>query len=168
MSDQAELVGDVWTTSLSSRIGKPLLNPVAAQSFDEMVIILRRDSGLRFDENLPLFHLYGTDIVQTARSAGLGAYVGNLPVVHNDGFHDRLRRDFSAGYAFVRRKWQARLPLRTPVVWVTWHGLSLPLYRLRAARSIERRRAVAGNTGTDPRIFAARCGWEAAQTGVPE
>ena len=38
------------------------------QSFDELLIVLRRDSGLRFDEGLPGWHMYGTDIVQTARA----------------------------------------------------------------------------------------------------
>jgi glycosyltransferase involved in cell wall biosynthesis len=152
--------GDVWTTSLSRRVGVPATAPVMAQSFDELVIVLRRASGLRFDEGLPLFHLYGTDIVQMARVAGKGAYIADLPVVHNDGFHDRLRADFTAGYDYIRRKWRARLPLRTPVLWVTRHGFALWIYRLRAARSLERRRAVAGDTGTDPRVYAAASGWE--------
>lgn len=152
--------GDVWTTSLSRRVGEPATVPVMAQSFDELVIVMRRASGLRFDEGLPLYHLYGTDIVQTARAAGKGAYVADLPVVHNDGFHDKLRADFTAGYTYVRRKWRARLPLRTSVLWITWHGLTLPIHRLRGARSIEKRRAMAGDTGVDPRVYAARCGWE--------
>jgi len=158
--DTAAYRGDVWTTSLSRRVGEPARTPVMAQSFDELVIVLRRASGVRFDEGLPLYHLYGTDIVQTARAAGKGAWVADLPVVHNDGFHDRLRADFTAGYDYVRRKWRARLPLRTSVLWITWHGLSLPLHRLRGARSIAKRRAVAGDTGVDPRLYAARCGWE--------
>ena len=153
-------IGDVWTTSLGRRVGQPVAAPTPAQSFDELVVILRRASSVRFDDNLPRFHLYGTDIVQTARAAGLGAYVANLPVVHNDGFHDRLRKDFAEGYHYVRRKWRGRLPLRTPVLWVRWHGLSLMLYRLRAARSLKRRRAIAGDTATDPRVFSGQCGWE--------
>lgn len=160
MSEAGAHIGDVWTTSLSRRVGQPVRVPTPAQSFDEMVIVLRRASGLRFDEALPYFHLYGTDIVQAARAAGKGAYVADLPVVHNDSFHDRLRADFTAGYHYIRRKWRTKLPLRTPVVWIRWHGLSLPVYRLRAARSIERRRAMAGDTTTDPRVFSAQCGWE--------
>ncbi len=160
ISDHGAHIGDVWTTSLSRRVGQAVTEPTPAQSFDEMVIVLRRASGLRFDEALPLFHLYGTDIVQTARAAGKGAYVVDLPLVHNDNFHGRLGADFTAGYHFIRRKWRARLPLRTSVLWVTWHGLSLPIYRLRAARSLEKRRAMAGDTRTDPRLFARQCGLE--------
>lgn len=155
-------VGNVWSTSQSDTVGVPVASPIAVQSFDELVIILRRDSGLRFDEGLPLYHLYGTDIVQIARAAGRSAWVADLPVVHNDGFHGKLGADFTAGYTYVRRKWRKALPLRTPVVKIRWHGLDLPLYRLRAARSLDKRRAKAGDTHTDPRVFSVRCGWEPA------
>ena len=153
--------GDVFTTSLSRRVGQPVTTPLPVQSFDELVIVLRRASGLRFDEGLPRFHLYGTDIVQTALTTGKSAHVADLPLVHNDGFHDRLRADFGEAYAYVRRKWRARLPLRTPVLWITKTGLALAVYRLRARRSIEKRRALAGDTTTDPKVFSATCGWEA-------
>ena len=153
-------IGDLWTTSLSARIGQKFSLPVPAQSFDELTIILRRGQNLRFDERLPFFHLYGTDIVQTARAEGLGAYVVNLPLVHNDGFHARLGKDFTSGYHYLRRKWRGQLPLCTPVVKIGRYGLSLPVYRLRALRSIEKRRAVAGDIFTDPRVFSERCGWE--------
>lgn len=156
--------GDVWSTSQSGRVGTPAPMPVPAQSFDELVIVLRRDSGLRFDEALPLYHLYGTDIVQIARAAGRGAWVADLPVVHNDSFHARLGPDFTAGYHYVRRKWRHALPLRTPVVKIRWHGLDLAHYRLRAARAFDRRRAKAGDTTTDPRVFSAQCGWERPST----
>ena len=153
-------VGQVWSTSQSGCVGTPMRAPQPVQSFDELVIVLRRDSGICFDEKLPLYHLYGTDIVQIAWAAGKGAYVADLPVVHNDGFHGRLGADFTQGYHYVRRKWRKALPLRTPVLWVTWHGLNLPWYRLRAARATAARQAKAGDTDTDPRVFSTRCGWE--------
>jgi glycosyltransferase involved in cell wall biosynthesis len=160
MSMTGAHIGDVWTTSLSRRVGQPVTGPTAVQSYDELVIIMRRASLLQFDNGLPRFHLYGTDIVQTARAQGLGAYVADMPVVHNDHFHDRLRGDFAEGYHYVRRKWRANLPLRTSVLWIRWHGLSLLWYRLRAARSLKGRKAMAGDTNTDPQVFSARSGWE--------
>lgn len=160
MSLDSRHIGDVWSTSQSDRVGAPVSAPTEVQSFDELVIVLRRDTGIRFDEKLPLYHLYGTDIVQIARAAAKGAYVADLPVVHNDGFHEKLRADFTAGYTYVRRKWRHALPLRTPVVKIRWHGLDLPYYRLRAARSVEARRAMAGDAMTDPREFARQCGLE--------
>ncbi len=156
--------GDVWTTSLSRRVGEPVdpHRPIPAQSFDELAFVMRRSAGLRFDEGLPLFHFYGTDIVQTAWAAGAGAYIAHMPVVHNDGFHGYLGADFTAGFHYIRRKWRAALPLRSPVVRIRWHGLDLPLYRWRARRSLEKRRAMAGSTDVDPRTMAVRCGWEEA------
>jgi glycosyltransferase involved in cell wall biosynthesis len=158
--DGASHCGDVWSTSLGRRVGLPVSQPTLAQSFDELTIILRRGSGLRFDQDLPNFHLYGTDIVQTALASGLGAYIVNIPIVHNDKFHGRLGADFVSAYHYVRRKWSSSLPLRTPVVWIDRFGLRLMVYRLRAARSYANRKSVAMDTGTDPRIFSSLCGWE--------
>lgn len=160
MTKAGEHIGRVWTTSLSREVGRPVTAPEPAESFDELVIILRRDSGLRFDEALPNFHLYGTDIVQTAHAAGLGVWVGNLPLVHNDGFHDQLRADFAQAYHFTRRKWKHRLPLRTPVLWLRWHGLDMLIHQLRLWKSTGKRGVHAGDTRVDPRVYSAKCGWE--------
>jgi hypothetical protein len=158
--------GRLWSSSVGGPMGTPADPPVPAESLDELLIVMRRDAGLRFDEDPPLWHLYGTDIVQAARAAGAGAWVADLPLVHNDGFHGRLGPDFAAGYHHVRRKWRARLPLRTPVVRIDRWGLGLPIYRLRAARSYARREAMALDTSVDPRVYAARCGLEAPRDGV--
>ena len=153
-------VGDVWSTSLGCRLGGPFPTPLPAQSFDELVIVMRRSAGLRFDEALPGFHLYGTDIVQTAKARGRGAYVAWLPVVHNDKFHGVLGADFTASYQYLWRKWRGSLPLRTPVLWVRWHGRSLDWLRWFAGQSIDKRRLTAGDSRTDPHLFSQACGWE--------
>ncbi len=160
MTADGRHIGQVWSTSLGRVVGEALDAPTPVHSIDELVIVVRRASSLRFDEDLPGFHMYGTDIVQAARAAGMGAYACQLPLVHNDNFHGRLGRDFTQAYTYIRRKWRAALPLRTPVVWVTALGLALPLYRLRAWRSYAKREAMALDVGVDPRDYAARCGWE--------
>lgn len=160
MSRDGRHLGHVWSTSLGCCVGAPTPQPAPVVSFDELAIVLRRDSGVTFDDALPCYHLYGTDVVQTALHAGKGAYVVDLPVVHNDGFHEGLGDDFAQGYHYVRRKWRRALPLRTPVLWVRWHGLDLAWYRLRAWRSRRKRAAVAVDNTGDPRDFARRCGWE--------
>lgn len=166
VSEAGRHVGDVWTTSLGRRLGGPLPAPVRAQSFDELVIVMRRASGLRFDETLPGFHLYGTDIVQTAAARGQAAYVAWLPVVHNDKFHDVLGEDFARSYRYMWHKWRRRLPLRTPVVWIRWHGLSLAWSQWQARAAMPERRAKASDTATDPRLFSAASGWESADWPV--
>ena len=87
-------IGPVWSSSLGQIVGRVPMQPTLVQSFDEMLIVLRRDSGLRFDENLPGWHMYGTDMVQTARSRGLRAYAGGLPIIHNDRYHEAMLADF--------------------------------------------------------------------------
>ena len=153
-------VGEVWSTSLSRVVGQPMAQPERVESFDELVIVMRRDSGLQFDENLPNYHLYGTDIIQMAHAKGGSAWVASLPLVHNDGFHDHLRADFRQSYHFTRRKWRKNLPLRTPVLWLRWHGLSLAWVQFRHWRSVEARRKMAADPSADPRVFSKACGWE--------
>jgi len=51
------------------------------QSLDEHLLVLRAGSP-KFDPNLPGFDLYGTDIVLSARQAGLKSYLLNLNVMH--------------------------------------------------------------------------------------
>ncbi len=160
MSAEGNLVGEVWSTGIGKLIGTALERPCPVQSLDELLLVLRREAGLRFDPALDGFHMYGTDIVQSALAAGAGAYACALPLVHNHRFRTRLDESFSRAYAFIRRKWRARLPIRTTVLEVSAVAPSLALYRLRERLSVERRRAQDSDCRTDPRVFSARCGWE--------
>ena len=160
MTADGQHIGQVWSTSLGRVVGQELKAPVAIQSMDELVIVLRRASGVTFDEALPGYHMYGTDIVQTSIALGHGAFACQLPLVHNDNFHGRLGSDFTESYNFVRRKWRDALPIRTPVVWVTPSGFALRWYRLKAWRSYAKRKAMALDVSVDPHIYAARCGRE--------
>jgi hypothetical protein len=105
-------VGYVWSSGLNRVLGEPAFASTEVDSVDELLIVLRRSAGLMFDENLPGFHLYGTDIVQTARAAGRSAYVVCAPVVHNSRPVPFLPRDYLAAHAFLRRKWKHRLPIQ--------------------------------------------------------
>lgn len=160
ISNSGELSGEVWSTSQGGKIGCKLDGPEVVQSVDELLIVLRRDSGIRFDNALPTFHLYGTDIVQSALSQNMGAFACQLPVVHNDRFHENLGPDFGLDYRFVRLKWLEKLPIRTTVLQVTRAGLGLFFYRLRAWWSRGKRGAISADSNADPRTFSASCGWE--------
>lgn len=117
--------GPIWSSSLSSIVGRVSATPVAVNGFDELLLILRCSSGLRFDETMPGFHLYGTDLAQQARKAGRGAWVIPLPIVHNDRFHEAPDESFSQAYHHMRRKWRDVLPLTASVITISWHGLHL-------------------------------------------
>jgi hypothetical protein len=151
--------GPVWSTSLGSIVGQVCTVPVPAQSFDELLIVLRRASGVRFDEALPGFHLYGTDIVQSAQKAGFGAWVASLPLIHNDGFHQELDASFDAAFHYLRHKWRDRLPLKSPVSKITWHGLNLLRQHWHNRKTALLRKEFSRPRDVDPRHYAALCGW---------
>ena len=107
------LVGHLYSTGIRGVFGQALDRPVAAVSLDEMVIVLRRASGLRFDPALPGFHLYGADICLEARRLGLSSFVISAFCVHNSNGINRLPLSFWRAYWRLRTKWQAELPVVT-------------------------------------------------------
>ena len=152
-------IGPVWSSSLGQIIGRVPLQPVQVQSYDELLIILRRSSGLRFDEALPGWHFYGTDIVAQARAKGLNAHAGALPCIHNDRYHEALGADFTESYRFMQRKWRDMLPLRSPITKISRSGLHLLRDRWKARHSTDFRADMAVGTDTPVETLAARCGW---------
>ena len=127
------LVGGAWSNGLQLKIESEFRSPVPVGSMDEIVIVLRKESGLRFDDNLPGFHLYGTDVVLSALKAGLGAYVFDGPVIHNSVPVVQLDGFYVKAYRYMQRKWKAELPIWTTVVPVTKSGW--PLLRKRISQS---------------------------------
>jgi len=63
------LVGKLWSQGINQEIdiGDALAK---VRSLDEVLLVLRQISGLKFDEEMAGFHLYGTDIVQQAKKLG--------------------------------------------------------------------------------------------------
>ncbi len=151
--------GVVWSSSIGFIAGVMPTMPVPVQSFDELLLVVRRGSGLRFDPGLPGFHMYGTDIACQARAQGLGAYAVALPTIHNDGYKEALGDDFAAAFDRVRRRWARFLPIKTPVIKVTHSRRDLYKWRWRMWRSRAARRAAAAPDARDPRDYARLCGW---------
>lgn len=152
-------VGPVWSSSLGQIVGRVPRAAVEVQSYDELLIVLRRSSGLRFDEALGGWHFYGTDIVTQARARGLRAWAGALPCIHNDRFHPALGRDFRLAYRAMQRKWRARLPLRSPITKISRTGLHLIRDTWQTRNSHQVRQGMAVGTDTPVETLAARCGW---------
>jgi hypothetical protein len=125
------LVGHVWDSALAKVCGGPFGSPQEIASLDEVVLIVRRASGVSFDATLPSFHLYGTDIVLEARKAGLKSYVVDLPVIHNSKPVVRLDRRYVEAYRIMVAKWSAVLPWPTVIVPLTRSPLPLLLGRAR-------------------------------------
>lgn len=151
--------GPVWTSSLGQIIGRVPMRPEPVISFDEMLIVLRRSSGLRFNEAQPGWHFYATDICCRARTQGLGAYALGLPCIHNDRFHGALGDDFTEGYRWMQSAWPQFLPIQTPVTKLSRSGLHLMRERWNMRASHRYRAVDAVDTGVSPTILADRCGW---------
>lgn len=118
-------VGRVWDVTMEQELGAIGFAPTPVGSLDELVLIVRRDADFRFDPDLPHFHLYGTDLVQSALARGRGAYAVELPVVHNNRPIASLRGGYELAYRYTRRKWRARLPIHTSICTLTWNPFSL-------------------------------------------
>ena len=152
-------IGPVWSSSIGMIVGRVPMQPTQVQSFDELLIVMRRSANLRFDENAPGWHMYGTDIVQTARARGLHAYAGALPTIHNDRYHESLQSDFVECYRYMQRKWRTDLPLRTPIIKISGSGLHLYRNRWRDRNSADFRANMAVGTDHTPQRLAELCGW---------
>jgi hypothetical protein len=88
--------------------------PARVATLDELLLVVRCDSGLRFDPDLG-FHLYGADICLHARERGLAVVALGALCYHNSrgaGLPEAFYR--SAGV--FARKWSHRLPVDTPCV----------------------------------------------------
>jgi hypothetical protein len=110
--------GYVYSSGLGI-LGKPFERPARIQTLDEIVLILRKSSGLRFDDSLPHFHMYGTDICMRAEESGRKNYAISAFCVHNTQPGLILPEEFYECYRHVKRNWKHRLPIQTTCIRVT-------------------------------------------------
>jgi hypothetical protein len=123
-----------WRYLYSSGLGvsgAPLEQPRAVQTLDEIVLILRKSSGLRFDEQLPHFHLYGTDICLQAWRRGMKSYAIAAFCIHNTHQALVLPREFYQCCKHIKRTWSDCLPIQTTCVRITAFNLAIYARRLR-------------------------------------
>jgi hypothetical protein len=113
-------VGYVYSTGLRRFVGQYFSGPLQVRTLDEMLLIIRRSSGVLFDENLPGFHLYGTDICLEAEARGMKNYVLPCFSMHNSNGIRYLPLSFWQAYLHLRRKWRKRLPIITPCTQITF------------------------------------------------
>ncbi|MBZ5539504.1 MAG: glycosyltransferase family protein [Acidobacteriia bacterium] len=110
-------------------LGMPFDRPVPIQTLDEIVLILRKSSGLRFDERLPHFHLYGADICMAAMKKGMKNYAISAFCIHNTHQYLVLPKEFYECYRSLKRSWKKNLPIQTTCIKVT--KFDLPMYKRR-------------------------------------
>jgi hypothetical protein len=88
--------------------------PARVATLDELLLVVRRDSGLRFDPALG-FHLFGADIRLQAQERGL-AVVALGALCHHNSRSVGLPEAFFRSAEVFARKWGDRLPVATPCV----------------------------------------------------
>ncbi len=145
--------GELWSHVYSSGwgvIGKPFEHPMAVQTLDEIVLILRKSAGLRFDARLPHFHLYGADICLAAAERGLKSYAISAFCIHNTEQIFVLPEEFYECCNYIKRTWKDYLPIQTTCIRISRLDLDrrvrrLKEFRLRLFRAQEKRARRAGD-----------------------
>jgi hypothetical protein len=95
---------------------EPFDKPEIVHTLDEVVLIMRRSSGLKFDEALPHFHLYGTDICISAIENSMNCYAIPAFCLHNSNKISIYPEEFFTCCDIIRKKWIKYLPIYTPCV----------------------------------------------------
>ena len=136
-------------------IGEPFQRPIPVQTLDEIVLILRKSSGLRFDEHLPHFHFYGADICLRAAKAGMKSYAISAFCIHNTQQPLVLRGEFYDCCKHIKRVWKDYLPIQTTCIRITRFNFPLYSRRLREAylRHIRRKEVGGARVQNVQRLF---------------
>lgn len=150
---QGNRLGWLYSTGLGRVLGSDFPIPQKARTLDEVLLVLRRTSGMRFDERLPGFHLYGTDICLEAEHRGFNNYVVPCFALHNSNGIRALPWAFWKAYLFARRKWYARLPVRSPCTVLSRIPLGAAKQVLNGAMAFTPRARKVGTRVTDPRVL---------------
>jgi hypothetical protein len=116
VTNRGEAHGFVYCTSNEKFVGAPFEAPEPVQTLDEIVLILRKSTGLRFDSSLPSFHFYGTDICIRAAAAGRQCYAIPAFCLHNSGPTVLFPKDFFKCYRHIKKRWKDMLPIHTTCV----------------------------------------------------
>jgi hypothetical protein len=111
-------LGHIYSTGLGV-LGADFDGPTPVQTLDEIVLIVRKSTGLVFDGTLPHFHFYGTDICLRSERHGRGCYVIPAFCVHNTRQLLQLPKDFYECYFHVKRVWKDHLPIQTTCIKVS-------------------------------------------------
>ncbi len=122
VKDDGGHVGHVYYHRI---MGEQFEGGIEVSTLDELLLIVRRSSGLSFDESLSGYHMYGADICLEARKRGIKSYVISAFCIHNAIEHRPLQ--FWKAYFFMRRKWKSQLPITTNCTIVTHY--CYPMFR---------------------------------------
>ena len=132
----AERVGWVVDRGRLLRDGPEL--PARVATLDELLLVVPRNTPLRFDPALG-FHLYGADICLQAAERGL-AVVALGALCHHNSRSVGLPEAFFPSAEVFARKWRHRLPVATPCVVIDRRGAGPPAGQRHGWAAIDRLR----------------------------
>ena len=111
-------IGRVYTNGMGFH-GNEIDKPEPVQTLDEIVLVIRKSSGLRFDPTLPHFHMYGADICMSALEKGMKSFAIPAFCVHNTNQIVNLPKEFYNCYRHVKRRWSKYLPIYTSCITIS-------------------------------------------------
>ncbi len=150
--------GHLYCTGLMKLLGNSFEGVEEIRSLDEVVLIVRRSSGLRFDERLPGFHMYGTDICLKAQRRGMKCYAISAFCIHNTNGYNMLPLQFWTNYLFMRNKWRSELPVITSCTEITFWCLPVITWNIVQAANILFRRHRPGKRVENPSLLSREFG----------
>jgi hypothetical protein len=156
--------GHIYCTGLQKVLGQSFSQPVPCTALDEVVLVLRRSAGVAFDEQLPGFHFYGTDICLEAQQRGLNSYIIPAFCIHNTAGMKFLPWAFWQSYLYMRRKWWRQLPIKTPCIKITKWAFPMAQHPLLSAYMHYVKREQPGRRVSDPERLCSHLASERART----
>jgi Glycosyltransferase like family len=122
--------GHIYMPGLGE-IGAAFDHPERVRTLDEIVLIVRKSSGLRYDDTLPYYHFYGADICLQAARRGFNCYAIPAFCIHNTQFNLVLPKEFYDCYRHIKKCYRSELPIVTTCVEVSTYDVDMYLRRLR-------------------------------------
>ena len=107
--------GHIRDRDVEWNMTNPIDLPKQVQTIDELLLIIKNDGSLVFDEEIPSCDFYGADICLQSKRQGKKNYVIDAYLHHNS----LRRRDvplpekFHASREYMMKKWKDLLPVAT-------------------------------------------------------
>lgn len=128
--------GHIYCAGLGRTLGGHSEMPREVRTLDEVFLVLRKSSQVRFDESLPGYHFYGSDLCLEAERRGMKCYAIAAFCIHNTNGYGMLPWQFWKSYLMMRRKWKKVLPIITPCTEITQGCWPMIQWNLGQAKNI--------------------------------
>jgi hypothetical protein len=133
VSKEGCFIGHVYDSAQGEILGSPFSGLIEVQTLDEIVLVTRKSSGLRFDESLPYFHLYGTEICLCATQRGMKSYAMSAFCIHNTNQIISYPDEFYRAYFHIKARYRQFLPIYTSCIKISKFDIDIYKRKLKEA-----------------------------------